>query len=64
MHCPPPSVATCNPPPAMYVACPPDLKAGFTIISFDGKGCFLDDGKTSTACPSYDRPTPPDAAMR
>jgi len=66
VHCPPPDVATCNPPAPMGIACRADGPAdnNYTIISSDGTHCTLDDGKTVVTCPSYDYqpPAPPDAA--
>jgi hypothetical protein len=64
IHCPPPEVATCNPPALMQMPCPagapPD---GFQVVSFDqGKTCVLRDSKTAVPCPSYDTPPPPPPA--
>jgi hypothetical protein len=45
--------------------CPEGAPAdGFQVVTFDGKTCFLADGRTSVTCPSYDMPppAPPDAA--
>jgi hypothetical protein len=64
IHCPPPEVATCNPPAPMYVACKPDLADGarYDIVSFDGTHCVQADDNTAVPCPGYYVQLPPDAA--
>lgn len=73
VDCPPPSVATCNPPAPMYSVCPDGVTAdqGAQIVSYDGaKTCVVDGAGHPQApvdCPTYDAPkpppSPPDAAV-
>lgn len=61
IKCPPPDVATCNPPAPMAMPCPPEATGdSFLVVSADGKSCFLEGGTIAVTCPSYDyRPPPP-----
>lgn len=59
IECPPPTVATCNPPAPMNMPCPPDAPPSFKVVSADGKTCFMADGKVAVTCPSYEPIAPP-----
>ncbi|MBK9034853.1 MAG: hypothetical protein IPL61_26920 [Myxococcales bacterium] len=65
VDCPPPEVATCNPPPPLAIACPADAPAGaFQVIEQPPGHCTIDGTQIALPCPRYDQPPPPiDAAV-
>lgn len=59
VECPPPDVATCNPPPPMAIACG-DLAAGATeVVQMKPGRCVVAGGNRIVTCPVELPPPPP-----
>jgi len=65
IECPPPEVATCNPPAPITMPCPPEAPATgtFQIVGLDGDRCVIKDTGTAVTCPGYGPPPPPPAPV-
>lgn len=60
VECPPPDVATCNPPPPMAIACG-DLAEGTTqVVELKPGRCVVDGGNRLVPCPVELPPTAPE----
>jgi len=56
VECPPPEVATCNPPAPMFMKCPADAPASFKLVQQPDKTCVIEGQTTAVPCPTYDWP--------
>lgn len=56
VDCPPPDVATCNPPAPMYMKCPPSAPASFKLVQQPDKTCAIEGQPGALSCPTYDWP--------
>lgn len=62
IECPPPDVATCNPPPPMAIACG-DLPEGATrVVEIKPGRCVIEGGNRLLPCPVELPPPPPPPA--
>ena len=59
VHCPPPSVATCNPPAPIPIACPAGDPPAVRIVEVAADRCVIDGSDRAVPCPRYDAPPPP-----